>query len=53
MEGGDIGRLNCDGFEPFGSGGSGAKLSSLLPSSNFWFMVKSETENIMKVRLED
>jgi hypothetical protein len=39
-------------FWPFGSGGSGTKLRSLLPSSDFWSMVKSEIENIMKARLD-
>jgi hypothetical protein len=40
-------------FRPFGSGGSGAKLCSLLPSGDLWSTVKSETENIMMARLED
>jgi hypothetical protein len=38
-------------FRPFGSEGSDAKLHSLLPSGDFWFMVKSEVQNIMKARL--
>jgi hypothetical protein len=37
----------------FGFGGSGVKLYSLLPSGDFWSMVKSEAENIMKVGLKD
>jgi hypothetical protein len=40
-------------FRPFGSGGSGTKLYHLLPSCDFWFMVKLEAENIMNVGLED
>jgi hypothetical protein len=40
-------------FRPFGSGGSDAKLCSLLPSADFWSMVMLETENIMKAGLED
>jgi hypothetical protein len=40
-------------FQPFGSGGSSAKLCSLLPSGDIWSMVKSEAENIMKAGLED
>jgi hypothetical protein len=40
-------------FRPFGSGGSGAKLCSLLLSGDLWSIVKSETENIMKAGLED
>jgi hypothetical protein len=40
-------------FRPFGSGGSGAKLRSLLPSGDIWSMVKSKAKNIMKAGLED
>jgi hypothetical protein len=40
-------------FRPFGSGGSGVKLRSLLPSGEFCSMVKSEADNIMKAGLED
>jgi hypothetical protein len=40
-------------FRLFGSGGSGAKLCPLLPLDDFWSLVKSEAENIMKVGLED
>jgi hypothetical protein len=40
-------------FRLFGSGGSDAKLRSLLPSGDIWSMMKSEAENIMKAGLED
>jgi hypothetical protein len=40
-------------FRPFASGGSGTTLRSLLPSGDFWSMVKSEEENFMMVGLED
>jgi hypothetical protein len=40
-------------FRPFGSRGSGAKLCPLLPSGDFWSMVKSEAENIMKFGLKN
>jgi hypothetical protein len=40
-------------FRPFGSGGSSAKLHSLFPSGDFWSMMKSKAENIMKAGLED
>jgi hypothetical protein len=40
-------------FRPFGSGGSGVNLRSLLPSGNIWSMVKLEAKNIIKAGLED
>jgi hypothetical protein len=43
----------CFLFRPFGSGESGAKLYSLLPSGDIWSMMKSEMENIMKAGLGD
>jgi hypothetical protein len=40
-------------FLQFGSGGSVTKLHSLLLSSDFWSMVKSKMENIIKAGLKD
>jgi hypothetical protein len=40
-------------FRPFGSGGIGTKLCPLLPSGDFWSMVKAEAENIMNAGSED